>query len=190
MEASTMTQTTDVQKSATEKESREHTTLQLAQHLAQQPGSTQALHQWMKRLMVAGVGIIVAAFIVAMYVSIAWKSVNPILIPVAWFAFAASVAPAMVFVGLDAIILRAFPPIVWPRRLPKFVTGSGAVWTGWAFILGALLAATFWGIFAYAVGTFNLAVLEPLIRILGGVVGIGAAISVLYSVYKKASRSR
>ncbi len=112
------------------------------------------------------------------------------LIPVAWFLFAASAAPTLMFLGLDAIILRAFPPVVLPGKLPRFVTGSGAVWTGWALILGALLVAAFWGFFAYAVGTFNMVMLEPLIRILAGVVGVGATISVLYSIYQKASRSR
>ncbi len=164
--------------------------LHLTQHLEQQPESTRALHRWMKRLMVAGVGIIVAAFIAALYVSIAWKSVNPILIPLAWFAFAASVAPAMLFLGLDAITLRAFPPVVLPGNLPRFMTGSRAVWTGWALMLGAPLVAAFWGFFAYAVGTFNLVMLDPLIRVLGGVVGVGATISVLYSIYQKANRSR
>ena len=141
-----MNQTTNVQKIATRKEAEEHIKLQLSQYLGQQPESTQSLHKWMKRLETACLGIIVAAFIAAMYVSVTWKSVNPITIPIAWFIFAASITPAMTFVGLDAIILRAFPPVVWPGKQPKFVTGSSAVWTGWAFILLALIIAAFWGI--------------------------------------------
>jgi hypothetical protein len=185
-----MSQATNVQKLGTEKEAREQLKLQLAQHLAQQPESTQATHKWMKRLEVAGVGIIAAAFIVALLVSVTWKSVNPIMIPIAWFAFAASAAPAIIFVGLDAIILRAFPPVVWPGKPPKFITGSGAVRTGWAFILGSLLFATLWGFFAYAVGTFNIAMLEPLIRIFSVVVGIGMTVAILYSIFQKISRTR
>ena len=185
-----MNPTANAQDAATAKGASEGLKLHLAQHLEQQPETTQALHQWMKRLMVAGVGIIVATFIVALYVSVAWKSVNPIVIPLAWFVFAASVAPAMLFLGLDAIILRAFPPVVLPGKLPRFVTGNRAGWTGWAFVLGALLVAAFWGVFAYAVGTFNMVMLEPLIRVLAGVVGVGATISVLYSIYQKATRSR
>jgi len=185
-----MNPTANAQNAATTKGAGEGLKLHLTQHLEQQPESTQALHRWMKRLMVAGVGIIVAAFIAALFVSVAWKSVNPIMIPLAWFVFAASVAPAMVFLGLDAIILRAFPPVGLPGKLPRFTTGSRAVWTGWAFILGALLVAAFWGFFAYAVATFNMVMLEPLIRILAGVVGVGATISVLYSIYQRANRSR
>lgn len=182
--------TTNVRKFATDKEAREQLKSQLEQYLAQQPESTQSAHKWMKRLEVASAGIIAAAFLVALYVSIAWKSVNPIVIPIAWFVFAASVAPAMIFVGLDAIILRAFPPAVWPGKLPKFVTGSSAVWRGWAFILLALVTAVFWGFFAYAVGTFNMVMLEPLIRIFAGVVGIGMTVAILYSMFQKVSQRR
>ena len=185
-----MNQTANVQKFATEKEAKEHFKLQLAEYLGQQPESTQSLHKWMKRLEAAGVGIIVAAFIVAMYVSVAWRSVNPIVIPMAWFFFAASVAPVMIFLGLDAIILRAFPPVMWPGKLPKFVTGSGAVWTGWGFILLALVVAAFWGFFAYSVGTFNLATLEPLVKILSVAVGIGITIRILYTILQKTSKPR
>ncbi len=183
-----MNQTTNVQNFATQKEAKENLKLQLAQYLGQLPETTQSLHGWMKRLEMAGVGIIAAAFIVAMVVSIAWKSVNPITIPIAWFVFAASAAPAMIFVGLDAITLQAFPPVVWPGKLPKFVTGSRAVWTGWAFILLALVIAAFWGFFAYAVGTFNMVMLEPLIRILSGVVGVVMTVSILYAMFQKLSQ--
>jgi hypothetical protein len=171
-------------------ESKQALRAQLAQYVAQQPESTQASHKWMKRLEVAGAGIMAAAFIVAMYVSVAWKSVNPIVIPIAWFFFAASAAPAMIFLGLDAITLRAFPPVVWPGKQQKFVTGSRAVWTGWAFILIALAVAAFWGFFAYAVGTLNLAMLEPLIGILGVVIGVGIVISMLFTTFQKIFKSR
>jgi len=180
--------TTNVQKLATGKEAREYLKSQLAQYLGQQPESTQSLHRWMRLLEVAGAGIIAAAFLVALYFSIAWKSVDPIVIPIAWFVFAASVAPALIFVGLDAITLRAFPPIVWPGKLPKFVTGSRAVWAGWGFVLLALVAAAFWGFFAYTVGTFNTLMLEPLIQIFSGVVGIGMTIALLYSMFRKISQ--
>ncbi len=185
-----MNQTTNVQKFATEKEATEHLRSQLTQYLGQQSKSTQSLHRWMKRLEVVGMGIIAAAFLVALYVSIAWKSVNPIVIPIAWFVFAASAAPAMVFLGLDAIILRAFPPVVWPGKLPKFLTGSWAVWTGWAFILGALVVTAFWGFFAYAVGTFNLALIAPLVTILSVVMGIVITVSIVFKLVRDISRSR
>lgn len=182
--------TTNVQNFSTDKESREHLKSQLAEYLTGQPESTQTLHKWMRRFEAAGAGIIIAAFVVAMYVSIAWKSVNPITIPIAWFIFAASIAPALIFVGLDAITLRAFPPVILPGKPPKFVTGSSAAWMGWAFILLALVAAAFWGYFAYAVVTFNFALIAPLVAILGVVMGVAMTVSIIYKLIHDLSRSR
>jgi hypothetical protein len=182
--------TTHVQKFAADKEAREQLKMQLAEYLAGQPESKQTTHKWMRFLEAAGMGIIVATFLVALYFSITWKSINPILIPVAWFVFAASVAPAMIFVGLDAITLKAFPPVVWLGKLPKFVTGSNAVWAGWGFILLALVIAAFWGFFAYSVGTFNMTMLEPLIRIFSGVVGVVITVSILYAMFQKVSQHK
>ncbi|MFH0879543.1 MAG: hypothetical protein V2A34_07495 [Lentisphaerota bacterium] len=185
-----MNQTANLQKFATKKEAIEHFKQQLAQYLGHLPGSTLSLHRWMKRLEAAGAGIIVAAFLVALYVSIAWKNVNPLVIPIAWFVFAASVTPAMIFVGLDAIILRAFPPVELPGKLPKFVTGSRAVWTGSALILPALVSVVFWGVFAYAVATLNWALITLLINILGVIMGIGFAVSIILKLVRNISRSR
>jgi len=175
-------------------ESKQDIRAQLAQYVAQQPESIQARHKWMKRLQVAGAGIVAAAFVVAMYVSVAWTSVNPLMIPIAWFLFAASAAPAMIFLGLDAITLRAFPPVVLPGKQHKLVTGSGAVWTGWTFILLALVVAAFWGTFAYAVGTLDLAMIARLATIVGVIMGVGIAVSIivsiLYSIFQAVTRSR
>lgn len=180
--------TTNVQKLSTDKEAREQLKMQLAEYLAQQPESKQTTHKWMRFLEAAGVGIIAATFIAALYFSIAWKSVNPVVIPIAWFVFAASVAPAMIFVGLDAIALKAFPPVVWLGKLPKFIAGNSAVWAGWGFIVLALVIAAFWGFFAYSVGTFNMTMLEPLIRIFSGVVGVVMTVSILYAMFQRISQ--
>jgi len=180
-----MNKTTSVKGLRTEREAREQLRQQLAQYLAQQPESSQAFHKWMKRLEVASLALIVAAFILAMYVSIAWKSVDPLVIPVAWFIFAASVTPAMLLIGIHSIILRAFPPIVLPGKMQKFVTGHGAFWPGWGFVLGSLAVAAFWGLFAYSVWTLNWAMLTPLISVLGLVMGIMIAASILFGMVQK-----
>ncbi len=183
-----MDQTANIQKSTTEKEAREQLKLQLAHHLEQQPESVLLLHKWMKRLEAVGVGIILGAFLLALYISITWKSVDPRMIAVAWFAFAASVAPALIFLGLDAISLRAFPPVMWIGKPPKFVTGSGAVWAGAGFILLALVAAAFWGLFAYATWTQNWVILKPLISLLGILMGFGMALSILVGMVRTTVR--
>jgi hypothetical protein len=185
-----MSTPTSIRGSGTEKEARDQLRLQIAAYLQQQPESIQASHRWMKRLEVAGLGIILAAFVVALYVSIDWKNVSPILIPVAWFIFALSAAPVLVMLGIHTLLLRAFPPIVMPGKLPRFVTGSAATWFGVGYILLGLALAAFWGYFAYAVGTFNLAMLEPLIRILGVALGAVIAIGILLSMAAKIVRFR
>jgi hypothetical protein len=176
---------TNVQKTLTNKEGRENLKSQLAQYLALRPESIQSTHKWMKGLEVAGVVVIIAAFSVAMVVSIAWKSLNPLVIPIAWFAFAASMGLTMILLGLDAIILRAFPPILWPGKPPAFVTGSGAVWRGWAYIVGGLVAVVLWGFFAYATWTQNWAILRPLINVLG----VAMTIAILYSIFQKVTKA-
>jgi len=185
-----MNKTVGIQGTRTEKGAREQLKLQIAEYLEQQPESTQASHRWMKRLEVASLGIILAVFIMALYVSIAWKSVNPILIPIAWFIFAASAAPALVLIGIHAIILRAFPPVVMPGKPQRFVTGGAAVGPGVGFILIGLALAAFWGYFAYTVGTFNLAMLEPLMNILGVLMGVVIAIGILFSMAQKIVKFR
>jgi hypothetical protein len=160
--------------------------LQLAEYLAQQPGSTQTVNKVMNGLEVAGVVIIIMAFIVALVLSFAWKSINPMMIPIAWFAFAASASLTMILLGLDAIVLRAFPPILWPGKPSRFTTGSGATWRGWAFMAGGLAAVALWGLFAYAIWTQNWTMLRPLINILG----IGMTIAVLYSILMKFAKAR
>ena len=174
----------------TEKEAKEHLRLQIAQYIEQQPESTQVFHKWMKRLEVASLVLIPAAFILTMYYSIHWTSVQKTFIPIAWFIFAASVTPTMVLIGIHSIILRAFPPIVLPGKLQKFVTGREALWLGWGSVLGGLILAAFWALFANSVWTLNLAILEPLIGILGVVMGVGIVISMLFTTFQKIFKSR
>jgi len=182
--------TANVQKFSSNKETREHLKAQLAQYLAGQPESTRATHKWMKRVDVAGMGIVAAAFIVALYVSVAWKSLNPAMIPVAWFAFATSLSLMVVLFGLHAILIRAYPPVILPGKPQKFVSGSTAAWIGVASIVGGLFMAALWIAFAYSTATFNLAMIVPLMNILGIVVSIGIVLSIVFAIYQKVVQSR
>ncbi len=185
-----MTQTTNVQKLATDKEAREHLKAQLAEYLAQASESTRSAHKWMKRVDVAGLGIVIAAFAVALYGSFAWPSVNPSMIPVAWFGFATCLSLMTMLIGLHAILIRAFPPVILPGKPQKFVSGSGAVWTGAASIMGGLILAALWIAFAYSTATFNLAMIAPLTNALGIIVGIGIVLSIVFAIYQKVPQSR
>jgi hypothetical protein len=181
---------TNVQKLPSYKESRENLKTQLAEYLAGQPESTQSAHKWMKRVDVAGLGIVTATFILALYGSFTWPSVNPTMIPVAWFAFATSLSLMVVLFGLHAILIRAFPPVILPGKPQKFISGSGAAWIGAASIVGGLILAGLWIAFAYSTATFNLAMIAPLTNILGIVVGIGIVLSIAVAIYQKATQFR
>lgn len=189
-----MNQTINIQKTFTKNEAREQLKLQLARYLEQLPESTRAAHKWMKRLEAASLGVVVAVFILALYVSIAWKSFNPAMIALAWFAYAVSFAPIVVLIGIHSIILRASPPVLLPGKAQRFLTGAGAVWAGVGYIVGGLAFAAFWGLFAYATWTQSYELLKPLIGFLGVVMGVGIAASILYSMisttFQKLFKSR
>lgn len=185
-----MNQTTKVQKLVIEKGVREQLKLQLAEYLAQQPASTQSAHKWMKRADAAGMGIVIAAFAVALYGSFAWASANPTMIPVSWFFFATCLSLMVVLLGLHAILIRAYPPIILPGKVQKFVSGLGAVWIGVASIVGGLIMAVLWVMFAYSTATYNLAMIAPLVNILGIFMSAVIVGSFVYSIYQKATKTR
>ena len=180
-----MNQTANIQKVGSEKEAREQFKRQLADYFAQQPESTRSAHRWMNCLEGGAAGISVAAFVAALYLSIIWKSINPLWIPVAWFAFAATAAPHLILAGLDAIILRAFPTSGTLCNLTKLITGSGAIWIGVGLIVLALVVVAFWGLFAYATLTQNLVLLQPLIGFLGVLMAAAMLLGMAQKTFSK-----
>jgi hypothetical protein len=184
----TMNSTAVVHKTGTKNDAREQIKLQLAHYLEQQPESAQALHKWMKRLELASLGIIITAFSVALGISIAWKSFNPLTIPVAWFVFAASLSLTVALTGLHAMLLRAFPPSLLPGKKQKFVTGRGAMWGGLRTMAFGLVGCAFWGLFAYAVGTYNLALIAPLATGLGILMGVAIIFQLVRTTLEKISK--
>jgi hypothetical protein len=161
---------------------------QLAEYVAQQPASRQALHKWMSWLTIVSLAIPAGLFIRAIYLSVVWKQIDARRIPVAWLTFVASATLPFFLTGLHAVLLRAFPPL--PQIGSKFVTGRDAVWSGAGMMVVLLVVGAFWGFVAYAVWTFDLDMLEPLMRVLGIVIGVGAAISVAFSLLRQIRRSR
>lgn len=181
--------TTNIQKLATDKELRAQVKTQLAEYIAQAPDSTQSAHKWMKRVDIAGLGIVIAAFAVALYGSFTWASVNPTMIPIAWFFFATCLSMMATLFGLHAILIRAFPPVILPGKAQKFVSGSAAVWTGIASIVGGLFMAGIWIGYTYVTAAANMAMLVPLINILGIFMSIAIIASIVHSIYQRATQS-
>ena len=161
----------------------------LAQHLAQQSESRRTFDKFMKVLEVAGLALVAGHLAWAIYVSINWAGV-PEKIVVVWFALPVSVVVLMVLVGVHAAGIRAFFPIIVPGSSFPFVTGSRGVGMGLGFVATLLLVGAFWGAFAWGIWTTNWAILEPLTHILGVVLGVGAVVAVVSSLYQRFIRSR
>jgi len=161
---------------------------QLAQYLAEQPQSRRTFDKVMKALEMGGLALIAGYLAWAIYVSINWSV--PQNIVAVWFAFPVSVVILLVLVGVHAAGLGAFPPTALLSSMQGLVTGSKAVTTGVGFTATVLLAAVFWGAFAWGTWTENWAILEPLMHVLGVALGVGIAFAVVSDLYKRFFRSR
>jgi hypothetical protein len=193
-----MNQTASIQEKMTKKEAREQLKLQLAQYLEQQPESLRSFDRWMKVLEWASMGVAVILFIVALVVSFLWKSVTVNVIPAAWFAFPACICLTMILTGVHTLVLKVFPPVAGPQtsavglsipgvtnvKSQQLVTGREALGRGWAFTIGGLVGAAFWGLFAYAAYTLNWEILRPMITVLGVAMGVAIAASILLGIVK------
>jgi hypothetical protein len=169
---------------------RQEVKAQLANHVVQQPESKQAFHKWMKVLEVASLALVAAAFAVAMYISINHTAVSGTAIATAWFAFPVSVALLMILIGVHAIGLRAYFPIVLPGKPQRFVTGSKAVWSGMGLIAIGLIAAAFWGTFAWAAWSGDMGLIMVYGRILGTAMGVVIPVAMVAALFQQIFRSR
>ena len=161
---------------------------QLAQYLAEQPQSRQTFDKVMKVLELGALALVAGYLAWAIYASINWS--EPKNIVAVWFAFPVSVVVLLVLIGVHAAGLGAFPPVAPLSSMQAFVTGSKAVGTGVGFAATVILAAGFWGAFAWSIWTENWAILEPLMHVLGVAVGVGIVLAVVSDLYKRFFRSR
>jgi hypothetical protein len=161
---------------------------QLAQYLAEQPQSRRTFDKVMKVLELGALALMAGYLAWAIYVSINWSVQREIV--AVWFAFPVSVVVLLVLVGVHAAGLGAFPPIAPLSSMQAFVTGSKAVGTGVGFAITVCLAAGFWGAFAWSIWTENWAILEPLMHVLGVVLGVGIVFAIVSDLCKRFFRSR
>jgi hypothetical protein len=158
------------------------------QYLAHLPEDRLALHRLMKVLEVGGLAVIAAALSAAMYVSINYRQVAPITIATAWFAFPVSLTPLMILLGAHAIAVGAYFPVSVPGTRQRFVTGSSAVWLGAGQVVTGLATALFWGAFAWAVRTGNVASIGIYVRVLCAVMAVSIMVSFAVSIVGKLVR--
>jgi hypothetical protein len=142
----------------------------------------------MKVLEVAGLAFVAGWLTWAVYVSINWSQPNQIA--AVWFMLPVSIVVLMILVGLHAVGIRAFFPIVVPSSSFPFVTGSKAVGMGAGFTGIVLAVGAFWGAFAWGTWTTNWAILEPLAHVLAAMIGVGVVVAVASDLYRKFFRSR
>ena len=169
-------------------DAKENTRERLARHLEQQSQSTRTFDKVMKVLELAGLALVAGWLAWAIYGSINWSVQRDIV--AAWFAFPVSMVLLVVFVGIHAIGLRAFPPLLQLSSMGELVTGSKAVATGMGLALLILIVGAFWGAFAYGIWAENWAILKPLTQVVGVVVGVGAVIALFSDLRRRFFRSR
>ena len=85
--------------------------------------------------------------------------------------------------------MRVYVPLAGKHGEPMpLQVGRSAVAAGCVFVLLAVFDAVFFGLFAYAVWTVNMEMLEPLIRILSTTLGVALTVAIGYSVYRAVVR--
>jgi hypothetical protein len=165
---------------------------QIAAYVTQQPENVQVWHRRMKWLHVAGVVLIGAAFIAAVYVSAALTKAEGTTIAAAWLALLVSIMTNLLLYGLHVVILRASPPIALFGENQAFKTGSKAVSQGWGIMFVAVIGTTFWGLVIYVIWSGRLSgddVFKAM-DFLNPVIGAGVAIAVLVALYRQFIRSQ
>ena len=160
----------------------EETGSQLARHLEEQPASIQTAHKLMLALEAVVAILYIGLLIVAVYVSVTWKTHGELAVPRWWMASQVSAALFLVILGLHSVIVKAYSPFPSLGGKESKVTGRKAVRQGWMLIgLGLLWAAAWGGMYLGIVlsGAEPLQVFIPFVVALGmgmGVISIGRAI--------------
>jgi hypothetical protein len=203
-----MASTNDVRTVETNVAAKQDLHSQLADYIAQQPASGQAVHKWMSILETVALAIGIGVFLIALYVSFNWTRVPVKAIPTAWLCLPVAFAPWAVLYGLHAVALRVFPPtgqagmkmrLLSPagglrdKTMPLQV-GTAAVAWGWAVVAIAVVVAAFWGAFAWAAWTENMPLISVFVQIVGNLMGIAIAVGIVaglaQGVWRALSRGR
>ena len=139
-----MSKAVDVQQGATAVESSEETEYGLDRYMQQQSESIQTAHKLMLALEGACAILYIGLFILAIYVSVAWKTYGELAVPRWWMASQVCVGLLLVIVGLHTLVVKAYSPTP-PGTKDAIVTGREAVRQAWKPLALGLVWAAAWG---------------------------------------------
>ena len=180
-----MSEVSDVQQEEVMAESAVETGSELDRYIEKQPASIQTAHKLM--LVLEGVCAIlyIGLFIVAIYVSVTWKTHGELAVPRWWMASQVCVGLLLVIVGLHTLVVKAYSPTP-PGTKDSIVTGREAVRQAWKPLgLGILWAAAWGGMYLFIVlsGADPLATFIPFVVIVS--IGLGIAWAIWAAIQKR-----
>jgi hypothetical protein len=177
-----MSEATSVQQEVERVDSKEETRSQLDRHLEQQPASIQTAQKLMLALEAVILVLYIGLLIVAVYVSVTWKTHGELAVPRWWMASQVGAGLGMVILGLHSLMVRAYLPLPSSSGKDSIVTGRKAVSQAWKLMgLGLLWAVAWAGMYLGIVlsGAEPLQVFIPFVVAISigvGILSIGRAI--------------
>lgn len=180
-----MSEVSDVQQETAVEESTEETGSELDRYIEQQPRSIRIAHTLM--LVLEGVALIlyIGLFVLAIYVSVTWKTHGELAVPRWWMASQVCVGLLLVIVSLHTLVVKAYSPTP-PGTKDSIVTGREAVGQAWKPLgLGILWAAAWGGMYLFIVlsGADPIGTFIPFVVIVS--VGLGVAWGTWVAIQKR-----
>ena len=107
------------------------------QYMAKQPSIVRGLHYVLQGLFVIAIVLACIMFVVALYYTFVWISTGALAkLDNAWIDFGLSMSFLAFPLGLDSMLTRVFPSVIFPASLYRsnrpipFMTGIGAFFAG------------------------------------------------------------
>ena len=120
-----------------EQEYKEQYQAKVNQYMAKQPSIVRGLHYIFQGLFVIAIALACIMFVVALYYTFVWISTGALVkLDNAWIDFGLSMSFLAFPLGLDSMLTRVFPSVIFPASLYRsnrpipFMTGSGAFFAG------------------------------------------------------------
>ncbi|NIV33579.1 MAG: hypothetical protein GWN58_30270 [Anaerolineae bacterium] len=180
-----MSEVSDVQQETVVEESTEKTGSELDRYIAQQPRTIRIAHVLMLALEAVAAILYIGLFILAIYVSVTWKTHGELAVPRWWMASQVCAGLLLVFVGLHTLVVKAYSPTP-PGTRDSIVTGREAVRKAWGpLALGLFWAAAWGGMYLFIVlsGADPIRTFIPFVVIVS--IGLGVAWSIWVAIQKR-----